>query len=396
MNRIIGERWRRGATTIVRRHQLHGKWWCGRLLQRAGGAGVGSTTNNFSSSSTPDPSASFSPSSDSHSVHDSILDLAKDYSIEITPAAAKRIASFESLAELPAGTEVNVTYLVGSDAEDSIQLCQRLSQASLCPIAHVPARAFPDLDAVDRYLSKCKEAGVKEVLVLGGGAETPAGKLHETMQVLESGLLQRHGFTTVGVAAHPEGHPELNDKELMEFAIKKAEWAASEGIDLFYETQFCFDPAPIVAWERSLREDLTTRLLPLDHPSNESDSNDASSSSPLPSVRLGLAGPAKINKLIKFGLMSGVGASIGFLKKNAGSVLKLASTAAPDAVIAGLAAHRLAEPQCLVDSLHYYPFGGFTATLNYANGVEEGRFSMKESAVEGEIGSVQGFTLYEE
>ncbi len=29
------------------------------------------------------------------------------------------------------------------------------------------------------------------------------------MQVLESGLLQKYGFEKIGVAAHPEGHPDI-------------------------------------------------------------------------------------------------------------------------------------------------------------------------------------------
>ena len=29
------------------------------------------------------------------------------------------------------------------------------------------------------------------------------------MQVLESGLLQKYGFEKIGVAAHPEAHPDI-------------------------------------------------------------------------------------------------------------------------------------------------------------------------------------------
>ena len=58
---------------------------------------------------------------------------------------------------------------------------------------------------MDWYLKELRALGCKDVLVLGGGGAEPAGSLHETMQILESGLLQTHGFETVGVAAHPEG-----------------------------------------------------------------------------------------------------------------------------------------------------------------------------------------------
>ena len=58
------------------------------------------------------------------------------------------------------------------------------------------------------------------------------------------------------------------------------------------------------------------------------------------------------------------------------NVLKLASKAAPDELLVGLAAHREAEPECLVGGLHYYPFGGFASTLRWANAVEAGEFDM--------------------
>ena len=293
--------------------------------------------------------------------------IASNYSIEVTPAAARKIADFGDVAGLRAGTGVNVTYLVGADIEESVATCERLAQAGLRPVAHVPARNFSSLDDVDGYLGALRGVGVKEALVLGGGAPQPVGALHETMQLLESGLFARHGFTRLGVAAHPEGHPDIAAPELDEVLVRKAQWAAAEGVELYFATQFCFEHAPIAAWEERVRGLLRAALA---------------EGAVLPRVKLGVAGPAKISSLIKFGAMSGVGASLNFFAKHSSNVLKLASRAAPDELVAGVAVHADTgegpeqDGACLIEALHYYPFGGFASTLRWANAVEAGDFEL--------------------
>ena len=61
------------------------------------------------------------------------------------------------------------------------------------------------------------------------------------LQILESGLIQEIGFDRVGVAAHPEGHPVIPEDVLMDVLVRKVQWAARTGIDVYLETQFCFE-----------------------------------------------------------------------------------------------------------------------------------------------------------
>ncbi len=42
-------------------------------------------------------------------------------------------------------------------------------------------------------------------LIIGGGPSRPAGDLHSSLQLLESGLFDKYGFTRLHVAGHPEG-----------------------------------------------------------------------------------------------------------------------------------------------------------------------------------------------
>jgi methylenetetrahydrofolate reductase (NADPH) len=275
-----------------------------------------------------------------------------NYSIEVTPGAAKKVSSFAEVKGLAPNTNVNVTYLVGADINESLDICARLVEGGMLPVAHVPARAFPTLSDVEDYLSKLNQLGCREVLVLGGGAAEPAGELHETMQILESGLLQKYDFHKVGVAAHPEGHPDISDDELRSALLRKALWARDQNVELYYETQFCFEPEPIIAWEIDTRSMLQEHI---DDPAS------------MPTVRLGIAGPAKIANLIKFGVMSGVGNSLRFLTKYTGNIFKLATKATPLELIVGVAQHQEEHKDCMIRQLHVYPFGGLVSTLKWVN-----------------------------
>ena len=86
------------------------------------------------------------------------------------------------------------------------------------------------------------EAGVTEVLVIGGGVGTPVGPYAETMDVLASGRLEAMGIRKVGVAGHPEGSPDISADDARHRARRqKRVGHADRHRDLHIETQFCFD-----------------------------------------------------------------------------------------------------------------------------------------------------------
>ena len=62
----------------------------------------------------------------------------------------------------------------------------------------------------DRVKRMASEAKVSNVLVIGGGLEKEAGEFASTMELLETGVFQRHGITHMGIAGHPEGSPDFD------------------------------------------------------------------------------------------------------------------------------------------------------------------------------------------
>ena len=284
-----------------------------------------------------------------------IEDIAKsasDWSIEVTPAGATKIESFAGILE--EGTTVNVTFLPGSDPLDTIATAKRLADDGMNAVPHIAARSLQNKEQLDDLLKRMtSEANVREVLVIGGGVDNPVGEFDCTMQILQTGLIQKYGITHIGVSGHPEGSPDISADQLAQAISQKNEFARKEGLSLYMETQFCFDPAAVLAWEKTIRQ--AGNQLP---------------------IRIGIPGPATIKTLFRFAQISGIGPSMRFIAKQARNVAKLMTVQSPHELLAGLAEGMAADNKCLLRHFHYYPFGGFAKTATYAKAVEQGNIRL--------------------
>ena len=283
---------------------------------------------------------------------ETIQSAASNWSIEVTPTGATKIESFRDC--LDPGTTVNVTFLPGTDPADTIAVCELLHNDGMRPVPHLAARSLRDADQLDELLSAyTARCGVEEVLCIGGGVDSPVGGFDATMQVLQTGLIQKHGIRHIGVAGHPEGSPDISDDEIAEALDAKNALAKAEGLNLYIETQFCFEADIVLEWEKRVRT--AGNALP---------------------IRIGIPGPATIKTLFRFAQISGIGPSMRFISKQAKNVAKLMTVQSPHLLLTGLAEGRAADKECLIRHFHYYPFGGFARTATYAGAIANGRIEM--------------------
>jgi methylenetetrahydrofolate reductase (NADPH) len=213
-------------------------------------------------------------------------------------------------------------------------------------------RAFTSVGEVDRLLARLTaEAGVRQLLVIAGDRDPPAGALHSALDVIDSGLLQRHGIREVGVAGYPEGHPRIPGHELNRALADKIAAAEATGLRLHVVTQFCFDADAIIGWIRRLRD------FGFDAP-----------------VRVGLAGPTSLPTLMRYASRCGVSASVQGLARHAGLLRNLFAMSAPDAIVRALAAkhERLGDI-----GVHFFSFGGLARTARWAAAVERGQIALE-------------------
>ena len=266
----------------------------------------------------------------------------QNWSIEVSPSSNKKINDFREV--LPVGTTVNVTEIPGSDPERILSTVHQLASQEMNAVPHIAARGIESLAALDGLITRYREAHVTEVLLIAGGYKQPIGDFASSIDVLETGLLENLGIKKVGVAGHPEGSPDISKAELAHALKRKNAIAQESGLDMYLETQFCFDAQAILDWEEQIRE--AGNRLP---------------------IRVGLAGPARLKTLIHFAVISGVGPSLQFLKKQARNVTKLLTVQDPYELIETLAPHIDPQSPSALESIHFYSFGDFSQTAYFAN-----------------------------
>jgi methylenetetrahydrofolate reductase (NADPH) len=270
-------------------------------------------------------------------------DFVSGYSIEILPRTAARVASFRAL--LPQGTRVYIAHIEGTPIAEMVATARRLRGEGFPVMPHFPARLIADKVTLEDWIRQYSRVGVNEALVLAGGRSQPVGTFESSIDLLKTGLFQEYGFRRLHVAGHPEGNRDIDPDGSTARADEALAWkqafAKRLGIEMAIVTQFA---RPLTAWVERLRAGGIT--LP---------------------VHMGVAGPARLQTLIKYALACGVGPSLRILHRRAMDVSRLMLPYEPTEVVAGVAAYRAAHPQCGIEQVHIFPLGGIKAAVEWAD-----------------------------
>ena len=279
----------------------------------------------------------------------------QDYSIEVMPRTAEKVENFRDL--LPEGTRVYIAHIEGTPIEDMVATAKRLATDGYPVMPHFPARIIKDAKTLENWIAMYQgEAGVEQALLLAGGVSEPHGAFDNSMQLMETGLFDKAGFKRLHVAGHPEGNRDIDPQGGMKNVSDALQWkqkfSERTDADMAIATQFAFEAGPIIKWADDLK------AAGIDLP-----------------IHIGIAGPAKLQTLIKFAIACGVGPSLKVLQKRAKDVSKLLLPFEPTEVIADLAAHKAANPDFNITNVHFFPLGGIKTNANWA--IENGGASTR-------------------
>lgn len=263
------------------------------------------------------------------------------YSLEIT---AKELDGLREAAPLiRPDTQIAITFLPGEEMEQRVAAAELVRELGFEPIVHISARRLESREQLEWYLSELNSrAQVKRVFVIAGDPPEPEGPYEDSLQIIETGLLEKHGIEIVGVGGHPEGHPNVSKPDLWVWMDRKLAAVRAHGMVPLVVTQFAFDDEAIIDWIGEMR------ARGIDVP-----------------VRLGVPGPAGIKRLLGFAKRCGVGASANVMKKYGVSITNLIGSAGPDKLVASLE-QGLTERHGRV-RLHFYPFGALKASAEWIN-----------------------------
>lgn len=249
---------------------------------------------------------------------------------------------------LPRATRVSVTHLGSESEHDRVDAAAAIAALGLEPVTHVAARRVPSEAALAEHLSALRERGARRMFVVAGDPRAPQGPYADGLALIRSGLLADHGFDEVGIGGYPDGHPSIPEHVLWESLRDKSAALAEQGLAPAITTQFSFDAQAVLRWVEIVRDH------GIDAP-----------------IRVGVAGPAGVGRLVGFARRCGVATSAGLALKYGFSLGNLLGTATPDRFVGELAEHL--DPELHGDvRLHLFAFGDLAATAGWAAGALAG------------------------
>ncbi|MDA9088193.1 methylenetetrahydrofolate reductase [Amylibacter sp.] len=286
-------------------------------------------------------------------INPALEEFLKNFSIEVMPRTASKIENFKEL--LPQNTRVYVAHIEGTPINEMIDTAKRLTDEGYNVMPHFPARIIESKEVLVNWIDRYKnEAGVKDALLLAGGVNQPYGEFHSSMDLLDTGEFDKAGFKNLHVAGHPEGNMDIDTDgktKNVDFAISwKQEFSQKTDANMAITTQFCFESGPVIEWADRMAS------MGIDIP-----------------IHIGVAGPAKLQTMIKFSMACGVGASLRVLKRRAKDVTKLLLPFKPDQFLTELAEYKALNPNFLITNVHFFPLGGIKTNAKWT--IENGGIS---------------------
>ncbi|RZO20594.1 MAG: methylenetetrahydrofolate reductase [SAR86 cluster bacterium] len=267
------------------------------------------------------------------------------YSIEVTPRAASKIENFSEV--LPRNTRVYIAHIEGTPIEEMVKTAKKIRSDGFSPMPHFPARIIKDKNTLSEWLKRyAGEADVDEGLVIAGGSNKPYGDFDSSIQLIETELFDKSNFKRLHVAGHPEGNKDIDpngaNDNVNEALSWKNQFSQRTDTKIAVATQFCFESESVIAWVDNLKE------MGIDLP-----------------IHIGIAGPAKLQTLLRYSIECGVGALIKVLKKRAKDITKLLLPYEPESIITELAKHKTNNPDFNIEQVHFFPLGGIKQVTKF-------------------------------
>jgi methylenetetrahydrofolate reductase (NADPH) len=289
------------------------------------------------------------PGADTAGLKERIAAFAGLASVEIT--SGDRELPARLAGRLPAGTTLYVAHTPNTTLAEVAETACIVERAGFRGCPHIVARRIATHTELESALLRLREGGVTLALLVAGDLTPPAGAFPSTLEIIESGALERAGIASIGVAGHPQGNPNIDAGRLRDALRRKQAFADRTGVAVHVVTQFGFDPGALAAFDRELTADGIR--LP---------------------VHAGVAGPASLMGLAKFAMLCGIGASLSAVLTNPMALKSLVKTVDEifPAVVRlreGALARRLVQP-------HFFAFGGVMKTVDWLEAVRAGRFDV--------------------
>ena len=219
----------------------------------------------------------------------------------------------ERLGALQPNSHVAVTCSPTKGVDETIELSEKLIAQGFQVIPHIAAKCVSGEKHLETIVKRLDALSIESIFVPGGDRPEPIGEFNNAYDLLKALQKSGHNIKDIGIAAHPEGHPDINEKILME-ALEKKKYLAD-----YIVTQMCFDANILGDW--LVRINQQGVHLP---------------------VWVGLPGAIERGRLLRTSLRIGVGNSLRFLRKKSQVAAELMKSSIynPDKLVTSISEYK--------------------------------------------------------
>jgi methylenetetrahydrofolate reductase (NADPH) len=237
-------------------------------------------------------------------------------------------------ASVPRDIQITVTASPRRGLPATIDLTERLRGHGYDVTPHLAARLVTSEHELKEIVERVGGLGVRDVFVIGGDVEEPAGPFRGADELLVAMEEIGHPFTDVGITGYPESHPIIADDVLIQSMWDKSRHAT------YVVSQVCFTSRPIVAWVDRVRR----RGVELP-------------------IHIGLPGIVDRRKLLRIVRGIGLGESGRFLRQHKNWFWRLGMPGAysPRRLLGGLD-QAVADPRRGIGGFHFFTFNELEKT----------------------------------
>jgi methylenetetrahydrofolate reductase (NADPH) len=218
----------------------------------------------------------------------------------------------DRLGALQTNTHLAVSCSPTKGVDATLELSEKLIAQGFRVTPHISAKSISGENHLESVIKRLDALKIESIFVPGGDGPEPIGKFNNAYDLLKALQKSGHNIKKIGIAAHPEGHPDINEKILMEALEKKKDLAD------FIVTQMCFDANVLGDWLVQINQQGIH--LP---------------------VWVGLPGAIERGRLLRTSLRIGVGDSLRFLRKKSQVAAELmkSSIYKPDKLVTNISGY---------------------------------------------------------
>ncbi len=250
---------------------------------------------------------------------------------EVIPLAG---AEEQVLEHVPRDVTLTVTASPVKGLDPTVELTEKLIAHGYPVVPHLSARLVADRGHLAELVARFGERGVRDVFVVAGDADQPAGSFEGAAQLLDALEELGHPFEQIGITGYPESHPLIDDETTIAAMFEKARHAT------YIASQICFDSRVTVDWVNNVWA-RGTRLP----------------------IFIGIPGVVPRAKLVRVSTRIGIGESMRYLRKHHDFLTRFFRPGgfSPDTLIKGLEP-ALADPEHKVAGFHIFTFNDLADT----------------------------------